>query len=196
MKGWRDLSALCHGAKSRARAWRSNTRCHGVFRTYNLCYEKRFPQRFLDKVERGHGRDACDLWTGAQTSGGYGLFRVDGELVYAHRYVWEQAHGPIPKGTNVKHKASCGNPACVKLAHLELDARDARETTAHGRRYQRALDALGLSFAQAAAFLDLSKRTARDYAVDGPPRPIAILLALMIKQGLSVDDVNQIARVK
>jgi HNH endonuclease len=163
-----------------------------IFALYNLTMKNDFPQRFLDKVKRGKARSDCDLWTGAQTSGGYGLFRVGGESVYAHRYVWEQAHGPIPKGINVKHKAGCGNPACVKLAHLELDARDVRETTADGRRYQRALDTLGLSFADAAVFLDLTKRTARDYAANGPPRSIATLLALMIKQRLSVDDVNRI----
>ncbi len=155
-----------------------------------------FPQRFLDKVERGKTRSDCDLWVGAQTSSGYGLFRVGGESVYAHRYVWEQAHGPIPKGTNVKHKARCGNPSCVKLAHLESDARDARESTADGRHYRRALDALGLSFAEAAVFLDLTKRTARDYAADGPPRPIAMLLRLMLAENISVAELNQLMKRK
>jgi hypothetical protein len=36
----------------------------------------------------------------------------------AHRYVWQQANGPIPNGLVVRHK--CDNPACVNLDHLEL----------------------------------------------------------------------------
>lgn len=41
-----------------------------------------------------------------------------GVYLYAHRVVWEQAHGPIPEGHHVHH--SCGIPACINVDHLEL----------------------------------------------------------------------------
>lgn len=149
------------------------------------------PERFSNKVVRGKMRSDCDLWTGARTDAGYGLFRIDGRSEYVHRYVWECAHGPIPSDKQVHHK--CDNANCVKLAHLTLRERSPwRKITVGGNRYNQALTALNLNHIEAAAFLDLTKRTSRDYAVNGAPRPINILLALMIKQRLSVDDVNRI----
>lgn len=41
-----------------------------------------------------------------------------GVYLYAHRVIWEQAHGPIPEGHHVHH--ACGTRACINLEHLEL----------------------------------------------------------------------------
>lgn len=41
-----------------------------------------------------------------------------GVYLYAHRYAWEQAHGPIPEGMHVHHR--CGVKACMNVEHLEL----------------------------------------------------------------------------
>jgi hypothetical protein len=53
-----------------------------------------------------------------------------GAKVYLHRWVWEQAHGPIAAGLYVRHR--CDTPDCFRLDHLELgthadNMRDAAE---------------------------------------------------------------------
>lgn len=60
----------------------------------------------------------CWLWTGHLTAAGYGRFPLEHGTppLYAHRYAYERAHGPIPPGLVVMH--SCDNPPCVNPAHL------------------------------------------------------------------------------
>lgn len=65
----------------------------------------------------------CLIWPGAIDKDGYGVLSKrpgDGSRrkVYAHRWVWEAANGPIPKGMVVRHK--CDNRPCHRLSHLEL----------------------------------------------------------------------------
>ncbi|KAA6215127.1 HNH endonuclease [Streptomyces albofaciens JCM 4342] len=59
----------------------------------------------------------CHLWAGATNEKGYGSFWVDGHTVKAHRYAYEQAHGPIPTGLEVDHR--CRRRECVAPAHLD-----------------------------------------------------------------------------
>lgn len=73
---------------------------------------------------------------------GYGVVYLDGREQRAHRVAWVQAHGPIPKGQEVRHR--CDNPPCVNVGHLELgthaqNMRDAveRNRIAHGARNAR-----------------------------------------------------------
>ena len=73
----------------------------------------------------------CRLWQGALTSAGYGR-RRDGQRM--HRWVWEQANGPIPPGLVVRHK--CDQPLCYRLDHLALgthgdNVRDTQERGHH-----------------------------------------------------------------
>jgi len=73
-------------------------------------------QRFWSHVEK---TDGCWLWTAARFRQGYGEFHVGGKkghLVYAHRYSWELAYGPIPEGADILHR--CDNPPCVRPDHL------------------------------------------------------------------------------
>ena len=59
----------------------------------------------------------CWLWTASQRMG-YGSFRYDGKLRYAHRLVYELLIGDIPNGLTVEHH--CRVRTCVNPAHLSL----------------------------------------------------------------------------
>ncbi len=78
-------------------------------------------KRFWAKVQKTH---TCWPWEGAKDRSGYGVFHIgsrkDGTRcnVIAHRWVWEQEHGPIPSGLQIDHL--CRNRACQNTAHMEL----------------------------------------------------------------------------
>lgn len=92
-------------------------------------------ERFAEKVQIAPS--GCHEWTGA-TSGSfhYGVLIVDGRNTRAHRYAWEQAHGPLRKGDCVLHR--CDNPRCVRVDHLFLGDRliNNRDAIAKGRRIE------------------------------------------------------------
>lgn len=73
-------------------------------------------ERFWAKVAK---TAACWLWTGAHggSHAAYGVFGpTHATQVYAHRYSWELAYGPLPPGALVLHR--CDTPACVRPDHL------------------------------------------------------------------------------
>lgn len=90
--------------------------------------------RFWAKVNIGEAHE-CWLWTGGK-SGGYGRFRSDGAVVYAHRMAYELVKGEIPEGLSILH--SCDEPACCNPMHLRAgDAVDnARDREVRGRGWQ------------------------------------------------------------
>lgn len=59
----------------------------------------------------------CWVWIHSKNEWGYGRYRRGKGHMYAHRYAYELANGPIPKGLTVDHL--CRNKACVNPAHLE-----------------------------------------------------------------------------
>lgn len=79
-------------------------------------------QRFWAKVtipsiERTS--DGCWLWIGGKTSFGHGRFCFSrGNLMPAHKYMWELVNGSIVTGLQVLHR--CDVPACVRPSHLFL----------------------------------------------------------------------------
>lgn len=86
--------------------------------------------RFWSKVDR-RGPDDCWLWTANTTKAqdGYGLFYVTGRsAVVAHRWSYEQVHGPLDRHLVVDHL--CRTRLCVNPAHLE--AVDPRENVLRG----------------------------------------------------------------
>ena len=95
-------------------------------------------ERFWAKVTKTNG-DGCWEWTaGTWQAFGYGKFqagsgRADNRAVYAHRYAWEMAHGPVPDGLFVCHR--CDNPLCVRIDHLFLGTQldNIRDMHAKGR---------------------------------------------------------------
>ena len=58
----------------------------------------------------------CINWSGYLDGRGYGRINRAGIVERAHRYVWKQAYGDIPKDRVICHK--CDNPSCVNLLHL------------------------------------------------------------------------------
>lgn len=60
----------------------------------------------------------CWLWTGAYVKQGmgYGRHSSNGFSMWAHRFAYVLANGPVPDGLFVLH--SCDVPLCVNPAHL------------------------------------------------------------------------------
>jgi len=56
------------------------------------------------------------VWQRALKGAGYGHFQKDGKWHGAHRYYYEQKHGPLPPGYEPDHQ--CGNKACVNPDHM------------------------------------------------------------------------------
>ena len=74
--------------------------------------------RFWAKVQKSDNPDGCWLWNAAINPNGYAQFGIGYKKVYAHRWAYEQVHGPIPKGLQIDHL--CRVRHCVNPAHLEI----------------------------------------------------------------------------
>lgn len=70
-------------------------------------------ERFDVKVKKTSG---CHFWLAGTNPEGYGRFWNGERLVYAHRWAFERAFGPITEGLVLDH--ACNTPACVNPAHL------------------------------------------------------------------------------
>lgn len=69
-------------------------------------------KRFWDKVALG---DGCWEWVASKTSLGYGHFSIGYRYFLAHRVAYGIVNGKIPD-LDMHH--TCGNPGCVRPAHL------------------------------------------------------------------------------
>lgn len=59
----------------------------------------------------------CWEWQTGAAPSGYGVARVNGRSVRAHRAVYEALVGPIPEGMVLDH--GCRNKICVNPSHLQ-----------------------------------------------------------------------------
>lgn len=62
------------------------------------------------------GANGCHEWAGCKDEDGYGKFYFNNRNHPAHRWAYEQIHGPIP-GLVPDHL--CRNHGCVNVEHLE-----------------------------------------------------------------------------
>lgn len=76
-------------------------------------------ERFAEKLKPG--ANGCIEWQAGTNGDGYGVFHpfttTTNKKVYAHRWSYEQKHGPIPEGMHLDHL--CRNTLCVNPDHLE-----------------------------------------------------------------------------
>ena len=94
-----------------------------------------FSKRLWAKIDK-RGLSECWLFTGKARSRAYGLVGRGGGagMTLAHRAVWEEIHGPVPKGRVIMH--TCDVPLCCNPGHLRLgsQAENLRDMDEKGRR--------------------------------------------------------------
>ena len=59
----------------------------------------------------------CWLWMSYTTKAGYGRFKINGKMDYAHRVAYKMYKGQIPKGLQIDHL--CRVRGCCNPDHLE-----------------------------------------------------------------------------
>lgn len=69
-----------------------------------------------DALARTRASGTCMIWQGNVKSNGYARTGVRGVRVSLHRWVYEQANGPIPEGRVIDHV--CGRRSCINPKHL------------------------------------------------------------------------------
>jgi hypothetical protein len=109
-------TSTCRQRQKARRNWASSPRGQEHHEPVRLGRLGTAEERFWIKVERGQA-DECWTWIASTDQNGYGLFH-DGRQCKAHRWAYEQAHGPIPGGMTIDH--TCRNRSCVNVAHMQV----------------------------------------------------------------------------
>lgn len=81
-------------------------------------YREPFSLDFDTYQEDGPLGTKCLIWKWAKTKEGYGVLKLKGKLIYAHRFFFELLVGRIPQRMYVGH--ICERKSCVNPEHLEV----------------------------------------------------------------------------
>ena len=91
------------------------------------------PERaFEARTEPLVGDPGCLLWMGSINRSGYGVLRVEGRQVAAHRFAYARHNGPIPDGVFIDH--ACHVRSCVEISHLRPATAAENSRNLSGRR--------------------------------------------------------------
>jgi hypothetical protein len=90
-------------------------RCIFIMKTMPKRNLKTEIERFKEKITIDN--NGCWNWTAAKNMGGYGQFKFNRKMIYAHRFSYAFHKGSIPKDLTLDHL--CRNRACVNPEHLE-----------------------------------------------------------------------------
>jgi len=63
-------------------------------------------------------KSGCWVWLGNTAPNGYGLIRINGEYMGAHRVAWLAMGNEIPEGKQIDH--ICCRKNCVNPQHLQV----------------------------------------------------------------------------
>jgi hypothetical protein len=74
---------------------------------------EKLPAKVISRIDF---TDGCWIWKGGKTSEGYGALRINGKMVLAHRFVYQELVGPTTN--QVLDHFRCDNRACVNPHHL------------------------------------------------------------------------------
>ena len=75
----------------------------------------------LERLSVPEPNSGCVFFMGTLQSKGYGVIRINGESVLAHRAAYELKHGEIPEDHTLDHK--CRITFCINDRHLEVVTR-------------------------------------------------------------------------
>ena len=78
--------------------------------------ERNSPEKVFTRVIENE--NGCLIWQGNTTPGGYGLMRLCGKYLGAHRIAYTCTRGDIPEELQVDHLCCVKN--CVNPFHMEL----------------------------------------------------------------------------
>lgn len=95
------------------------------------------PMRFIHEVALLHTSDDCLTWPFGRGSKGYGQLKIDGNAVYASRYVCELMNGPPPTPEHeAAHFCGKGHEGCIAPRHLswKTSAENKDDELLHGTR--------------------------------------------------------------
>lgn len=78
------------------------------------------PLRFVHEVAIHHTGTDCLTWPFGKIAAGYGTVRVDGKILYTHRYICELVRGAPPTPEHeAAHSCGKGHESCISPIHLD-----------------------------------------------------------------------------